>query len=119
MKKPPAFLSTGNEVEVTMKKGKTPHPQAGRGLQFMVGYQSVGKGARDAPLFTGPGSRRQKSPGGGRDGTVGRASSRTGPVSRNGPTNGRSSPVKLKSAKGDRDSSYSKSINPVLLYFKI
>ena len=41
-KKPPK-LTLGNEVEITMNKKRTPHPTAGRGVIFMVGYQAFDK----------------------------------------------------------------------------
>ena len=43
-KKPPK-LTLGNEVEITMNKKRTPHPTAGRGVIFMVGYQAFEKGS--------------------------------------------------------------------------
>lgn len=64
VKKPPTFISAGNQVEVTLKKGKTPHPQNGRGVQFMVGYQSVGKGAKAPPAAKGGRGPPGKGPGG-------------------------------------------------------
>lgn len=51
-KKPPK-LTLGNEVEITMKKRSTPHPTAGRGVIFMVGYQAFDKGT--APPSKGKG----------------------------------------------------------------
>ena len=46
MKKPPSYISKGNQLEITLKKGKTPHPQNGRGVQFMVGFLAVGSNAK-------------------------------------------------------------------------
>lgn len=46
MKKPPSYISKGNQLEITLKKGKTPHPQNGRGVQFMVGFLAVGGNAK-------------------------------------------------------------------------
>lgn len=60
VKKPPVFFSSGNEIEVTLKKGKTPHPQNGRGVQFMVGYQAVLKTGSNSkgPAGKGPNGSR-------------------------------------------------------------
>ena len=64
MKKPPK-LTLGNEVEVTMKKHTTPHPTAGRGVVFMMGYQAFLKGSappKAPPGMEGRGSSAPKRP---------------------------------------------------------